>query len=342
MTKKRIGICCAGNWIIDHVKTVSCWPDQDTLSYILSEEIGTGGSPFNVLVDLARFQVDVPLVGIGVVGSDADGEFIRSTCKSLGIDTRWLQPLDGVPTAYTDVMTVEDTGRRTFFHHRGANDLLEPSHFPLDQLSCRILNLGYLLLLGALDCADEEFGTRSARILSRARELGIETCIDVVSENSDRFATVVKPALRHVDYCIINELEAGRTTGITIRRGEDLDVAAMHRAADALLDCGVGKLAVIHTPEVSLGVTRAGSRHAQATHLLPPGYVKGTAGAGDAFLAGMLVALHDDWGLEEALRFANAAAASCLRHPTTTGGVGTADEIKEIMRTLPLRPLPVP
>ena len=37
--------------------------------------------------------------------------------------------------------------------------------------------------------------------------------VDVVSEDSDRFKTVVTPALQHVDYLIVNEIEAGKIAG---------------------------------------------------------------------------------------------------------------------------------
>jgi sugar/nucleoside kinase (ribokinase family) len=234
-------------------------------------------------------------------------------------------------------MTVRGTGRRTFFCHRGANALLAPEHFEPAKVPAKLFNLGYLLLLDALDAEDAEYGTRAARVLASFREAGILTSIDVVSEDSDRFARVVTPALAHADYCIVNEIEAGRTTGHTIRSGDRLDRAAMEASARELLRRGVKRLAVVHAAELSLAVSRTGEVRWQPSHALPPEFIKGTVGAGDAFLAGMLAGIHEEWGLERALRFATAAAATCLRHPTTTEGVGTAEEIWRLAETLPLR-----
>ena len=45
----------------------------------------------------------------------------------------------------------------------------------------------------------------------------MKTSVDVVSEDSDRFARIVTPALKYVDYCILNEIEAGKTAGFKIR-----------------------------------------------------------------------------------------------------------------------------
>ena len=54
-------------------------------------------------------------------------------------------------------------------------------------------------------------------LLAAAQDAGLKTSVDVVSEDSDRFAKIVAPALKHVDYCILNEIEAGKTTGFKIR-----------------------------------------------------------------------------------------------------------------------------
>ena len=56
-----------------------------------------------------------------------------------------------------------------------------------------------------------------ARLLAHAKERGIKTSIDVVSETGERFGRLVPPALRYTDYCIINEIEASRSTGIQLR-----------------------------------------------------------------------------------------------------------------------------
>jgi sugar/nucleoside kinase (ribokinase family) len=336
---KRSGICLAGNWIIDHVKTIDAWPQEETLATILTEELGTGGAPYNVSVDLARFGVRIPLSALGLVGEDADGDRIIADCQKHGIDTRWLRRISTAPTAYTDVMSVRGTGRRTFFHHRGANALLSPEHFPMEELHCRILTLGYLLLLDSLDDDDPEFGTAAARVLARARAAGIHTAVDVVSENSDRFQRIVTPALPHVDYLIINEIEAGRTVGIDLRPGSRLDCSGVEEAAQRLLDAGVHRWVVIHAAEAAFGRTRDGLGVWKGSFELPKGFIAGTVGAGDAFFAGILVGIHEGWSLGDTLLFANGAAATCLRHPTCTGGVGTVEEIRDLLRTYPVRSL---
>lgn len=336
---ERRGICCAGNWIIDRVKTIEAWPEEETLVTIIAEERGTGGSPYNVSTDLARFDVGMRLFALGLVGEDPDGESILRDCERLGIDTRAMQRIAGARTAYTDVMSVRPTGKRTFFHHRGANALLGPEDFQFDSLPCAILSLGYLLLLDGLDAEDPEFGTSAARVLARARAAGILTAVDVVSEHSDRFRRIVTPSLPHTDYFIVNEIEAGRTAGLDLRRDGCLDRRAVEEAARRLLEGGVREWVVIHAPEAAYGATREGPTAWRASLELPEGFVAGTVGAGDAFFAGTLLGIHEGWNLEATLAFANGAAASCLRHPTCTGGVGSAAEIRDLVAKYPERTL---
>jgi sugar/nucleoside kinase (ribokinase family) len=340
--RRRRGVCCAGNWIIDHVKTINAWPAEETLATIVAEDLGTGGAAYNVSVDLARFDLGVPLWGLGLVGDDADGARILEDARRCGIDRRHLRPVPDARTAYTDVMTIRGTGKRTFFHHRGASALLAPEHFPVADLECRILCLGYLLLLDALDAEDQAFGTAAARVLAACRAAGILTAVDLVSEDSDRFDRVVTPALPHTDYLIVNEIEAGRTTGGVTRSAGVLDQGAVRTAAETLLERGVGRMVVVHAPEGAFACSRAGERLWKPSLDLPPDSIRGAAGAGDAFFAGVIAGIHEDWDLDDTLGFAHAAAASCLRHPTCTGGIGSAKEIREIAAALAPAPGPAP
>src|SRR6516162_5542826 len=127
----RKGILAGGNWILDRTKIIDVYPAQDALANILGETSSNGGGPYNVLKDLARLQAPFPLAAVGLVGDDAAGEYIRQDCQVHGIDTRQLHVTKEAPTSYTDVMTVKSTGRRTFFHQRGANAFLDATHFDL-------------------------------------------------------------------------------------------------------------------------------------------------------------------------------------------------------------------
>jgi len=318
----RRGLLAGGNWIIDQVKMIDVYPQPEQLANIRSQSEGTGGAPYNVLVDLARSGTPFPLFGAGLVGQDVLGEHILATCRQFKIDVQYLRTTPKAPTSYTDVMTEQGHGRRTFFHARGANALWQGDELDFQKLKVRIFHLGYLLLLDALDEPDTRFGTKAARLLARAQAAGVKTSADVVSEDSDRFARIVNPALRHVDYCILNEIEAGKTTGFKIRQpGGQLDTVALKHAAGALLQQGVRELVVVHFPEGAFARTRKGDDFWQSSLKLPPKYIAGTAGAGDAFCAGVLYGLHEGWDLQRCLLTGVCIAAASLAHATCTSGV---------------------
>jgi sugar/nucleoside kinase (ribokinase family) len=315
-------LLAGGNWIIDQVKMIDVYPQPEQLANIRAQSEGTGGAPFNVLVGLARSRAPFPLLAAGLVGEDALGERIRNTCRQHKIDVRHIGATSKAPTSYTDVMTVLGHGRRTFFHARGANALWTGADLDFDKIPARIFHLGYLLLLDELDKPDPKFGTKAARLLARAQAAGVKTSVDVVSEDSDRFARIVTPALKHVDYCILNEIEAGKTTGFHIRRPDGkLDTVALRHAAGALLQQGVRDLVVIHFPEGAFARKRNGDDFWQPSLRLPANYIAGTAGAGDAFCGGVLYGLHEGWEIPRCLLTGVCLAAASLADATCTSGI---------------------
>ena len=322
----RKGILAGGNWIVDQVKTVDRWPEQDALANIVGQTLGNGGSPFNILVDLARLGADFPLQGAGLTGDDQEGRWIRDLCGRHGIDTSQLRTTDRLPTSYTDVMTVGGTGRRTFFHQRGANALLGPEHFDLRASRAKLFHPGYLLLLDRLDERGPDGRTGAAQVLAAARAQGLVTSVDLVSEDSDRFAGIVHAALPETDVCFLNEFEAARTTGMVLRSGDTFFSGRLADAAGKLLESGVRRAVVLHFPEGACVFTADGTSWRQGSVNLPADRIRGAAGAGDAFAAGVLLALHDDLGWDEALRYGVCAAASSLTHPTCSQGIKPLDE----------------
>jgi sugar/nucleoside kinase (ribokinase family) len=136
-----------------------------------------------------------------------------------------------------------------------------------------------------------------------------------VSENSDRFQTVVRPVLPLVDLFFANDFEAEKITGITLGRGQALDRNAVEAAARELIRLGVGEWVLIHFPEAICACSAAGEILWQPSVRMPESEIKGTAGAGDAFAAGVLLGVHEDWPMARCLELGVCAAAASLMHP---------------------------
>ncbi|MGM9681981.1 MAG: carbohydrate kinase family protein [Eubacteriales bacterium] len=326
------GIVFAGNLIVDHIKKIKALPSRSELSKILGVKESTGGCVCNTGIDFATLDPSADVKAVGVVGNDTDGDIIIEAMKSHGIDT------DGIirrgTTSFTDVFFEESSNCRTFFQYGGACDDFDIDDVDIENLDCRMFHIGYILLLNRLDSYDAEYGTRMARLLKAVQDRGIETSVDVVSESGDRFRRIVTPALKYVDYLIINETEAERTCGIQIRESDGgLNIGNMKKALSELLGMGVGKWAVIHCREGAFGLDRDGNYAEEPSKRLPHGYIVGTVGAGDAFCAGVLLAAYRNKSIDEALVFGNASAQMSLRSETATGSMrGIEEAISEYNR----------
>jgi sugar/nucleoside kinase (ribokinase family) len=291
-----------------------------------------------VVISLARFDTSLPLHALGILGSDPYGDYLVSECRRFpNVNIDQLRRTDRDATAYTDVFSVKSSGRRTFFHYPGTNRMFAAEHVDLDSLPVRMFHLGYLLLLDALDLPDAEYGTAGARLLAKVQGHGIRTSIDLVSEDSDRFPKIVPPALKYTDYCIINDWEAEKLSGIPLRTAGKLHPAGLQQIASKILSFGVRDLVVIHFPEGGYLLSRDGTEILQPSLKLPDSYIVGGAGAGDSFCAGVLYGLYQRWSHDKTMRFANCAGGMNLSDLTTTGGIKSWQEVFHMEERFPYR-----
>jgi len=318
-------ICIAGNIVLDLLYSISGYPTPGKLTTITDIGKTVGGSVCNVGIDIARLMPDVKVSGLGLVGEDENGTYILDRLVAEGMDTSTIYRRGA--TSFTAVMSDNVTRERTFFQFRGANAEFSEESFDWDDIDCDILHIAYILLLDALDVEDEEYGTKMARLLAHAKERGIKTSIDVVSESGERFMKMVPPALKYTDYCVINEIEAAESTGIVLRdENGGLVYDNLPKALAALFELGVGEWAVIHCPEGGFGMDRDGNLYSCGQINLPKEAIRGKVGAGDAFCAGVLCAAHRGMNLGEALLLANCSATMSLTEPGATEAMGTIEE----------------
>ncbi len=310
----------AGSVLVDKINTIEAYPKIGELTKIQKIELSVGGCVPNVAMDLACIDPDLPVWAVGRIGQDPEGQFVVDTLKKGGVNTEYLLSCRE-KTSFTDVMSVTG-GQRTFFTYPGADSGLCLSDIPF---ACKpkILHLGYFLLLQKVDEGE------GLKILQAAKAQGIETSIDLVSENSERYSLVI-PCLPYTDYLIINEIEAGKLTGIEPCRE---NLTAM---GEKLLSMGVGKMVILHMPEEAVCCTREGSTR-MGSFLLPEGYIQGTTGAGDAFCAGALTGIYQDAKPTNILYFANSCAMMSLRVAGATGGLASQPEILEFCKSYSLR-----
>ena len=331
---EKNGIAVAGNILTDEVKIIEAFPERGMLVNITAMSRAVGGSVPNTLISLAKIDPTLSLSALGKRGDDEGGRYAQSELQRCGVDTTGILVDPTVPTGFSDVMTLRDTGERTFFHNRGANAKFVPSDINLATLNCRMLHVAYIHLLDGFDAPDPEYGTTLARFLKAAQAEGITTSIDVVSSLNEKFAEVVEAALPYTDNAIMNEIEACGVSGLPPRDGEGRLITENIRATmEQLMACGVGQRVIVHCPEAGFCLSRDGVFTAVPSLKLPAGYIKGTVGAGDAFCAGCLYGIYHGFADAEILEFASGAAACNLAAEDSVSGMRDAGYIREVIGT---------
>ena len=326
---ERKGIIAAGNMLVDHVHQIVQWPERGWLAEITQSERSTGGAPLNVLLTLAKMRTGMPLQAVGLVGEDSDGDYIMAMLEQYHVNRQHVQRTQAASTSMSQVMT-DPTGQRTFFHSPGANRLLDLPAFEQLDSTMKIFHLGYLLLLDSLDQPDDEYGTRSARLLAQMRGQGYETSLDLVSRKGDpRYQPLVLPCLPYLDYLVINELEAGEFSGLAMRTADDAPhIDNIATAAAQLLNAGVKQRVVIHCPEGAWGLQTGSAGQWVASQMLAQEEIVGSVGAGDAFCAGLLYGCHERWSLALSIQLAHACARASLLCANAIDGAKTLEALK--------------
>jgi len=339
---ERRGIIAACSWTVDRIKIISEWPKQEHLAHILDTDLQGGGCGYNVAVDSRKLDSTLPVEAIGLIGSDQDGEFLRSRVSDHGIDTSQFATVDGLTTSYTDVMSVRGSGKRTFFHHPGAHDHITPDHFDLSRCKGRILHLGLLGVHARMDNPWQQHANGWVAVLQQAQAYGIHTNLELVSVEPQKIRRTATPCLPHLDTLIINDFELSALADYPTMDNEGtVLIDSAIEAAKRILDYstthgGTLSLVVMHSPSVAIAVSIDGNTYSRESYPVHQDNVASTVGAGDAFAAGMLYGIHEEWTIERALELAHATAATSLLSSNTVGSVDTVDRCLSIAAGLKL------
>ncbi|MGN1061891.1 MAG: carbohydrate kinase family protein [Candidatus Scatosoma sp.] len=309
----KSGIAVAGSILVDKLNEISAYPEEGELAQIRKTGLSAGGCVPNVAIGLKKISPDLAVYAVGVTGDDEEGKYVLGCLKNNGVDTGYVSVNEG-RTSFTEVMSVSG-GQRTFFTYAGASAAFGYEDVPFGTLNAEMLHLGYFLLLDKVDGGD------GIRILRSAQERGMKTSIDLVSENTCRYAQVL-PCLKYTDNLIINETEAGKLAGISP------EPENMRAVCEKLKKYGVRERVIIHSPEYGVCFGESGFTLVPS-YDLPQGFIQGTTGAGDAFCSGALTAIYEKKSDEEILKFASACAVAALSAVDATSGLNCKKKILE-------------
>ena len=312
------GIAVAGSLLVDKLNEISEYPKSGELTKIINTAQSVGGCVPNVAIGLKKLSPQMQVYALGKAGNDDEGRFIRNELTMYGIDVSGIN-FCGEKTSFTSVMSVVG-GERTFFSYAGASAQFGYDEVDFDALNAKMLHLGYFLLLDKVDGGD------GVKILQEATRRGIKTSIDLVSENSDRYQSVL-PCLAYTDNVIVNEVEAGRLAMIEPKKEN------LRTIAQRIKSYGVRERVVIHLPDMGVCLSNNGFT-VVPSYELPEGFIKGTTGAGDAFCSGALLGIYRGVPDEEILSFASSVAAAALSAADAVSGIKSEREIFDLCKNL--------
>lgn len=296
-------------------------------------DVRTGGCVANTGLDLAALGSPVRLVAD--VGDDPLGAMLVEMLRRPRVDPGLVRAVAGLSTSYSVV--VQPPGDdRTIWHHPGANDAFDATGVEL--AGERLLHVGYPTILRRLYSDD---GAGLAELLSSARSAGVTTSVDL--STVDRSSAAGDRDWWGILQRILSATDvfAPSLDDLAAALDRDLDdVHAVRALAGELLEAGAGIVMLKAGPRGlylrtagrdrlrAAGAAIAGQADAWADRELwagpPPVEVRGTTGAGDAAVAGLLHALLTGREAEDGLGLAVAAGAARV---SGAGDLPGADEL---------------
>jgi len=331
MLGEKKGITIAGNILVDIVKNIDIYPKLGMLGTVSDISPAVGGCAPNTAINLAKIDRSVPISVLGRVGTDENGRYVMSQLQKNGINVDGIVYSPHTETGFCDVMSIP-SGERTFFHKAGTNAEFCPDDVDIPSLDCDILHIGYILLMKQFDTEDPEYGTVMARFLAAVQKAGIRTSIDVVSDSVVDYGKMITPSLRYCNYAIMNEIEGCTVFGLDAYTSDGaLHIQNIRTAMEKMAECGVKNKVILHSKTMSFVLDVPTGAFTQVPSLrIPPEQIKGSVGAGDAFCAGCLYGIYNNYSDRQLLEFASAAAACNLFAANSVDGMKTKNEILKL------------
>jgi sugar/nucleoside kinase (ribokinase family) len=278
--------------------------------------LSAGGCATNTAACLRRLGRSVKVVG--KVGKDLFGDFVLEDLERLGIDASHAKRSQTHATSATFIINVQGEDRR-YIHYIGAN-----ADFSLADVDCSVLDGSGALYVGGYLAMPRFSPDDLAQLFRDAKKRSLTTVLDVVNPGgSSASVEQIEPVLRHTDVFLPNHDEARALTGQKDPMGQADFLARLNPDCTVVITLG---------PHGALA--RRGAEVIQANTFKMDSVDE--SGAGDAFAAGFITGLLENWSLEQSLRFASAVGASCTRALGCTEGVFHFDEALAFIAKNPL------
>ncbi|MGH9446570.1 MAG: carbohydrate kinase family protein [Terriglobia bacterium] len=300
-------VVCLGILIADmFASPIESLPAAGELRLVDRYLLGAGGCAANTAACLRRLGREVAVMG--KVGDDLFGDFVLKDLERLRINASAVRRSTTYPTSNTYIINVRGEDRR-YLHCLGAN-----TDFRLADVDFTALEGAHALYFGGYVLMPGFRPQDLLHLFREAKERGLVTVLDVViGAGAPVSIEWVEQVLPQTDLFLPNDDEAEALTG---RKDPSQQAEALaHLNPNCTLAITLGRRGAL---------VRRGNLVLRAQ-----GYPVSSvdeSGAGDAFAAGFITGVLENWPLEQTLQFASAVGASCTRALGCTDGVFHFDE----------------
>jgi ribokinase len=271
--------------------------------------IVSGGKGANQAVALARLGAR-PVTFIACVGDDDFGKAALENYAQDNIDTNHIVIKEGAHSGVACIF-VADNGENTIGVSGGANALLTPEHIDQNE---ELISTAAIVLL-QLETPLET--------IERAIDLCNKHDVPVILNPAPATGPLDSKLLAKVQLLTPNETEASHLSGIAV-----VDLESAEQAAKCLLEMGVKEVIITLGSEGAMHCTNKGCQHVKA----PTVDVVDTTGAGDTFTGGLATALTEGLSINDALRFANHAAALAVTKSGAQPSIPSREEAEQFLK----------
>ena len=256
-----------------------------------------GGSGANTASGLCK--LGLPVIFCGTSGEDAYGHALHDELLRLGASMSCFRFDASVPTLLIAIV-IDESGERTAFatqHTKASQHQILPSQIPSDLEK----QIGWLHCSGVL-LREDPAASVMLEAMKRCHEAGIPVSLDIMARIESMNDPVYLSNLSTA-YSYSTVLLGSITDEIPLLSG-GTDDASITRLASG------GRIIAAHAGKKGAFVYTETETDFCPAFSVP---VADTIGAGDSYNAGFLYGLMHQMPLHEANRFANAAAACCVR-----------------------------
>lgn len=268
-------------------------------------EMGPGGKGSNQAVGVARLGAKSYFANI--IGRDKLGEIATSMYTEEGVDTHFLEKTDKMATGVGFII-LNEAGENAIILDMGSNKLVDANF--VDRVEEQISKSE--IVMSVLEIPVEA----AARAMELGRRHGVTTIL-----NPAPATMLSNNVLKNVDYLTPNETELRILMGLAPD-----DPTPTPKLANQLRQTGLENLVVTMGEKGALVLSGEDMTEVPGADV----DVVDTTGAGDAFNAGMAVAIAKGWDLLEAVKFANCAGALACTKFGVIPALGNLDMVEEL------------